>query len=239
MAGCPVIAIFNDATSDLSLKSTLRYFQRICDHGSVKKSDAPDTSERRRRALQAYINAHHLVRSTWAREAGVSETSLRWFLSGKTRSLNEETYRKLAANRKVPIGVLRGEESGIPEVPVRSYVGAGAEVVPFDEDDPIDIVEAPPGMEESEAMVVRGDSGRPMFADGDVLFPAPPSTEIARHIGSVVVLQLRDGRRTLKRLLRGSKKDRWRLISVNPDVPPLEDQIVSWVAPIPWVKRKL
>lgn len=235
----------NDDTARPSCKSTLRFFKRFGDHSAVKKTARSRTTdadaERRRRALLAYMERRGHVRTTWAKAADVSESSLRWFLSGRTQSLNEETYRKLAEHDGVPIGLLRGDDTLPPRVPVRAYVGAGAEIFPFDgvESAVIDYADAPPGMDKSEAMVVRGTSMEPMYRDGDILFPSEPDTNPMRHIGSIVVLQLKDGRRLVKQILRGGKRDRWRLISVNPTVPALEDQLVAWVAPIPWVRRKL
>ncbi|MBR2813449.1 MAG: S24/S26 family peptidase [Reyranella sp.] len=186
----------------------------------------------------------NLVRTTWCKDAGASESTLRWFLSGRTKSMNDITYRKLAAQQNVPVARLRGEKPTVletSEVPVLSYVGAGAEVIPVAGDGPVDHVDVPVGLEKvtSGGYRVRGDSMMPMFADGDVLFPEQHPSPPERRIGSVVIADLGDGRRLVKKLLRGSKPGRWNLLSVNPSEPAFEDQIVLRVAGLPWIKRKI
>jgi len=209
----------------------------------VKKTADEIEADRLRKALQDFMDSRGLVRTTWCKDSGVSESSVRWFLSKRTSSLNDKTYRKLAANQNVPIAVLRGEappKPDAPETPIRSYVGAGAEIVPFDGDEPIDYVSPPPGTSVAAGCyVVRGDSMRPMFNDGDILFPEPHPVPPDQRVGSVVILDLKDGRRLVKKLLRGARRDRWTLISVNPDEPPIEDQIVLRCVAIPWVNRKI
>jgi phage repressor protein C with HTH and peptisase S24 domain len=207
----------------------------------VKKHASDVEVERLRKALTAFMESRGLVRTTWCKASGVSESSVRWFLSGRTRSLNDATYRKLAANQNVPVAVLRGEEIALTRtLPIRSYVGAGAEVIPFDDDPPIDTVALPDWSDlASEGYVVRGDSMRPMFHDGDVLFPQRYASSPDRHVGGIVLVELKDGRRLVKKLMRGARSGRWTLLSVNPDEPPLQDQQVVRAAGIPFVKRKL
>lgn len=229
-----------------SLKSTLRYLKRFCDPVGVKKhaSSTDAEVERRRKALRDFMASREppLVRTTWCKAAGVSESSVRWFLSGRTRSLNDATYRKLAAAQNVPVALLRGEPvaSGPIRIPIRSYVGAGAEVIPFDDDPPIDAVVLPDWATlATEGFIVRGQSMAPMFADGDVLFPERDPAPPDKRLGQVVLLDLKDGRRLVKKLLKGATRGRWTLISVNPEEPPMQDQIVVRAAAIPLVKRKL
>lgn len=207
----------------------------------MKKTASDIEVERLRGALQKFMDDEGLVRTTWCKESGVSESSVRWFLAGRTRSLNEATYRKLAINRNVPVAALRGEmPAGPARISIRSYVGAGAEVIPFDDDPPIDSIAAPDWSQLSpEGYLVRGDSMVPMFHDGDILIPERHPSPPERHVGGVVLIELKDGRRLVKKLLRGAKRGRWNLISINPEEPPLQDQVVVTVAAIPIVKRKL
>lgn len=197
--------------------------------------------ERLRKALRDFMTGRNLVRTTWCKAAGVSESSVRWFLSGRTRSLNDATYRKLAANQNVPIAVLRGEEAGERDIPIRSYVGAGAEIVPFQGDEAVDYVTVPAGLAPlvGGGYRVKGDSMVPMFHDGDVIFPEPHPAPPEKRIGSVVIADLKDGRRLVKKLIRGSKRGRYTLLSVNPAEPAFEDQIVVSVAALPWVNRRI
>lgn len=234
----------HDNTLTKSLKSTLRCFPRFCDPADVKKhAHSTDAEvERLRKALVDFMASRELVRTTWCKAAGVSESSVRWFLSGRTNSLNEATYRKLAAQQNVPIAILRGETiaSGPIRIPIRSYVGAGAEVIPFDDDPPIDSVALPDWATlASEGFIVRGQSMAPMFSDGDVLFPERDPAPPDKRLGQVVLIDLKDGRRLVKKLIKGATRGRWTLISVNPEEPPMQDQVVVRAAAIPLVKRKL
>jgi len=153
------------------------------------------------------------------------------------------TWEMLAAgatkllHREVTVAELQGERAAPLEIDVVSTVGAGAEVFPIDGDRAVDTVEAPPGFVGS-AMVVRGDSAVPMFEDGDVLFVAPSHKDPARFVGKVVVVQVKDGPRMVKRLLRGRSKSRFDLQSINPAAALLADRQIVEVAAIHWVKKR-
>jgi phage repressor protein C with HTH and peptisase S24 domain len=124
-------------------------------------------------------------------------------------------------------------------VPVRSYVGAGDEVFIIPEDEqPIDWVEPPPGMEGAEATIVRGRSGMPLYHDGDVLYHRRVVHDPIAFRGEVVVAQVKNGRRFVKLLERGKRKGLFNLVSINPAFPPLEDQHLDWIGPIEWVRKR-
>jgi phage repressor protein C with HTH and peptisase S24 domain len=125
-----------------------------------------------------------------------------------------------------------------PQVAIRSYVGAGEEIMPIDEDALIDFVPAPPGMEGAEATLVRGRSMVPLYHDGDVLFHRRMELDPARLRDEVVVAQVKDGHRFVKLLRLGSRKGLFTLVSINPDHKPIRDQALSWVAPIEWVRKR-
>lgn len=134
-------------------------------------------------------------------------------------------------------GDKRGERGAT--VPVRSFVGAGDEVVIVAEDaEPIDWVEPPPGMPDFEATIVRGRSGLPLFHDGDVLYHGRTVKDPAPFRGEVVVAQVRGGKRFVKVLERGNSRGQFNLVSINPAFPDLEDQQLDWIAPIEWVRKK-
>ena len=63
----------------------------------------------RRRALQAFIDARGVSLNAWAKAAGIRESGPRAFLKGETKSLNLDTYDKLADAANVPVSVLLGE----------------------------------------------------------------------------------------------------------------------------------
>lgn len=196
----------------------------------------------RRRALQDFMIVHKLSARTLCKAAGLSPTVVTQFLNDPTRDMIARTWEKLAAGASKELGrdigaaELQGERGPL-EIEVVSYVGAGAEVFPIDGDRALDAVEAPPGFVGS-AMIVRGDSGVPMFEDGDTLFVAPSHKNPARFVGKVVVVQVKDGPRLVKRLLRGGARNRFDLQSINPAAAVLADRHVVEVAAIHWVKKR-
>lgn len=67
-------------------------------------------ASRRRSALQAFIDSRGARQlNAICTRAGVSESAVRGFLKGKSRSLNQETYDKLAQSEGVPVALLLGE----------------------------------------------------------------------------------------------------------------------------------
>lgn len=199
--------------------------------------------EQRRYALQAFMDSNELAPKAWCRAAGLSEGALWPFLVGKrTNALGDDTYEALAeaatdiVGRKVRAGELRGEPPRDAKIPLQHYVGAGDEVHIFDGDLAIDYVEAPPGFSTAAAAIVRGDSMRPTFDHGDVLFfriiEKPPKDPPMRP----VIVKVKDGPLLVKKLLPGSKRGRYHLLSINPLTPALTDQPIESIARIGWIK---
>lgn len=130
-----------------------------------------------------------------------------------------------------------------PQTPIRHYVGAGDEVHLVDGDDTIDSTEAPPGFgwETGAACIVRGESMRPIYDPGDLLFfrhRRDPPTSSKDLPARPVIVQVAGGRLFVKKLLPGSKKGRFHLLSINPLTAPLQDQPVESFAYIEWVKPR-
>lgn len=196
----------------------------------------------RRRVLQAFIDRNKLKVQTWTTASGLSEAGVRSFLAGRAESMSDRTYAKLAAGatklleRPIDASALRGDPPPLIEIQIHHFVGAGDEVHLIDGDDGFDYTEAPPGFSEGGAAIVRGDSGRPMFEDRDVLFwkhqERPPKEATKRP----VIAHLEDGRLFVKKLLPGPVKGFYHLLSVNPITPVLTDQKVASIARIGWIK---
>jgi phage repressor protein C with HTH and peptisase S24 domain len=181
----------------------------------------------------------------WETESGVGEGTLRKFRDGPNRSMSNETYEKLAAGatrklgRPVLAAEIRGEADVPVQVPLRSYVGAGDEVIVLPTDDPpIDWVQAPTGMRDAEATEVRGRSMVPAYHDRDVLFHRRLEVDPLRYRDEIVVVQVKNGRRYVKVVLPGTRKGRFHLVSINPAYAPIEDQVLEWVGPIEWFHRR-
>jgi phage repressor protein C with HTH and peptisase S24 domain len=193
------------------------------------------------------MKKHHLTANAWAGLAGVSEGTIRNFLKGGEHgsdSMSDRVYSLLANAIGETVPALQGEEvaqarASDETVPVRSFIGAGDEIVVLQPDgEPIDWTAAPPGMEGAEATQVRGRSMIPLYHEGDLLFHNRQGLDPSHYIGEVVALQVKGGKRFVKLLQRGSRRGRYTLVSVNPAFPPMEDQQIEWVGPIEWVRKK-
>lgn len=202
----------------------------------------PYSADARRRVLQAFIDRNRLKVQTWTTAAGLSESVVRHFLAGASDSMSDRTYTRLAAGasrlleRSIDASALRGDRPPTIQIPVFHYIGAGDEIFLIEGNDPLDRTEAPPGYEEGGAGVVRGDSMRPLYEDGDFLFwrhlERPPKTVPRR----AVIVKVDNGPLYVKRLLPGTSKGLFHLVSVNPITPILQDQDVEAIARIGWVK---
>ena len=91
--------------------------------------------------------------------------------------------------------------------------------------------------EKGSAVVVRGESMMPIFQPGDVLFfrlrEDPPKKDLPLR---AVIVQIADGPLYLKKLLPGTKRGLFHLISVNPNTPVILDADVESIARVGWVK---
>lgn len=196
-----------------------------------------------RAALASFQAETGLQDFPWEKASGVGEGTLRRFRKGQNRSMGPSTYAKLATGaaqllgRPVNPAQLRGEASLLRLVDVLGKVGAGAQVLPFAADGPIDQVEAPPRFEDGVALIVEGDSGAPMFHDGDVLFIGAGRRDVSAFIGKVAVVQVKGGPRLVKVILRG-RKGTYDLLSINPAAGVLTDQPIAEVAAIEWIHRR-
>lgn len=127
------------------------------------------------------------------------------------------------------------------QVPLVGYIGAGAEIYPFN-DAPLggglDQVEPPP--HECRALVaveVRGDSMFPAYREGDLIYYARDGAALDEAaIGAECVVKVSDGATYVKTLMRGSRANLWTLLSYN--TPPLENVAIEWAAPVLWVDKR-
>lgn len=203
----------------------------------------PYNADARRRVLQGFLDRNRLKVQTWTKAAGMSESVVRHFLEGRSESMSDRTYARLAAGatklleRAIDPSALRGDPPPAAEVPIHHYVGAGDQVFPIDgNDDAIDYTEAPPGYQDGGAAIVRGESMRPLFEPGDIVFwrrLERPPTEATKR---AVIVQVKDGPLLLKKVLPGTKKGFYYLLSLNPTTPVMNDQPVEAIARIGWVR---
>ncbi len=205
--------------------------------------------EQRRRVLREFMQQRGLNTYAWATEAGISEGTIRNFLKGGEHgsdSLSDRTYELLARAADVQVSDLRGEKPAAAaaddddeKVAIRSFVGAGDEIISLGDDEPpIGYTAAPPGLDMVEATEVRGLSMLPLYRPGDLLFHHRMAIDPLELRDEVAVMQTKGRKRYVKLIQPGTKKGTFRLVSINPLYPPIEDQVLAWVAPIVWVRKK-
>lgn len=129
-------------------------------------------------------------------------------------------------------------DTDLPTIPVEFYIGAGAMVAAFDDQWPLEWVVVPPGDASVKgAAIVRGTSQLPALRDGDVVFWGDSSNDPSAFLGLECVCTLVDGRQLVKRVIAGSKRGLYTLLSHNDD--PILDAEIAVAAPVLWVKRSL
>ena len=146
-------------------------------------------------------------------------------------------------NSKYLASILRALNlSDLPQkvmIPVVGYIGAGAEVLAIDDHmkgDGLEFVEAPPGMLNGIALIVRGNSMSPVYKDGYTIFIEKTLFSIESLVGDDCYVQLADGRCFLKTLHYGSKPGTFTLLSYN--APPIENTVVERAYPIAFIKPR-
>lgn len=147
---------------------------------------------------------------TYARAFGVVET---WLLTG------------------------RGSPTSARRVPLFGTVGAGETVVPVTPDNAT-MIDAPADLEEGAAVIVHGDSMRPVYRPGDVLFfSRRERPDYSTLHGQDCIVQLAEAEAVyVKTLFKGRKAGLYRLRSYA-TMQDMEDMRIDWAAPVEWVKR--
>jgi len=112
------------------------------------------------------------------------------------------------------------------------YVGAGAEILPFDDHSPgsLEEVEILPGVPEDAALViVRGNSMYPRYFENEMLLYVRRMDDPRDHVGKECVVALDDGRMLVK-MLRRANGGLFNLESWN--APLIEGVAIQWAAPV-------
>jgi transcriptional regulator with XRE-family HTH domain len=192
--------------------------------------------------LERMLTATGLTPSELARAAKLTPSTLTRFLNSPVRhTLSARTLSKLSAYSgvAVPLGVLPALPPG--GVPVVGHIGAGEQVLPFDDgatDTGLEHVDAPPGAEPGTvAVVVRGSSMFPAFWDGDVLYYSRDAGFDRQHcLYNECIVKLLDGPIYIKRVMPGSQPGVYTLLSYN--APPLLDVVIEWAAPVQFQDKR-
>jgi hypothetical protein len=159
-----------------------------------------------------------------------------------TRPPEQAVVRKYARAFAVDfIWLLTGE--GAPKrrhaARIAGRIGAGAEILPEFEQAPPEgffEVEAPFTLpDDALAFEVEGESMLPRYDPGDVIVCWKEGSDAEALLGWEAAVRTHDGRRFLKRILRGSKRGLYDLESHNS--PTIHDVKIEWVAGIAAVIR--
>lgn len=133
-----------------------------------------------------------------------------------------------------PAYVMFGGEP--PKVAVAGYVGAGAEVIPFDDFSKgagLSQVRCPENLNPggTVAVQVRGDSMSPGIENGWILYYSrEPEADAAAAIGRLCIVRLEDGRSMVKHVRQGPRPGLFNLLSVN--APLIEGIKLEWASPV-------
>lgn len=124
-------------------------------------------------------------------------------------------------------------------VPVMGRIGAGAEILPEDEQVPPEglyEIETPfPIPEDAVAFEVHGESQWPRYDDGDIIICWRQGVSIDDVLGCEAAVKTATGHRYLKRVLKGAEAGTFDLESHN--APPIRGVKLTWVAAIQSVIR--
>lgn len=165
-----------------------------------------------------------------AARAGTNQSTVDRLERGQTTNSKhlESIFLALNINRKQTL-----------TIPVIGYVGGGQEVLAIDDHAKgagIEEIDAPPGVENGIALVVRGSSMAPRYEDGDYIVIEKVFLDLQSLIGRTCYVKLTDGRCYLKTLAAGSRPGRYTLLSINgPDIP---DVTLEQAFPVAWVKPR-
>lgn len=162
--------------------------------------------------------------------AGTNQPTVDRIERGETRNSKYLNQIKIALNLT---------ESQSVRLPVVGYIGGGQEVLAIDDHmmgAGIDEIEAPAGVDNGIALIVRGDSMSPKYDDGDIVVVEKVFLDLSSLLGRTCYVKLADGRCYLKTLALGSRPNRYNLLSANG--PAIVDVVIEHAYPIAWVKPR-
>jgi transcriptional regulator with XRE-family HTH domain len=192
----------------------------------------PVTLRGMRNRLKEFREAAGLSQEQLAEMTGTTRQQISRLEKG-SRKLSQEWATRLGGVLERTAGELFGDQLPPKRVRLNGYVGGGEEINVLDGNDaPLGYVPLPLTIKRPAAVVVRGDSMAPQFENGDIIYYEQEELAPEQIVDEACVVQLVSGTIYVKRLLPASGKGRYHLISVNPNVAPIQDQAVAWAARI-------
>lgn len=193
------------------------------------------TIDSRRAAFNAWVAAHGPTVADVARRAGVPQTTLYSYASGKSQSLKGITQEKIASAYRVRVEDLFGSAPAVhPDIGVWGKIGARAEIYPLTDyiSDPMYQVQLPATLDQDEEYVafeIEGYSMPPAEPGWLVVFRKIEVTP-DDLLNAPCLVDTKDGRRLFKRLRKGYAPGRYNLESWDGS-PVIEDVEILTVLP--------
>jgi transcriptional regulator with XRE-family HTH domain len=154
---------------------------------------------------------------------------------------DEGALQRLSALTDLPPAWFRYGDEAVGQarraLVIAGHVGAGGEISIGDGIASGETIEAPVCEAMSAvAVIVRGDGLYPVYQDGDVIFYAREGNEDeAAFLGRECVVKLLKGPTVLRRVMRGSQRGSYLLLSGN--ASPMDNARLEWASPVLWIKR--
>lgn len=180
--------------------------------------------------LRARRNTLEWTQQQAADAAGVPQQVIDRLERGLTR------HSKYLNNILIAYGISSDENVRLPVV---GYVGGGQQVYAIDDHvkgDGLEHIDAPPGVENGIALIVRGSSMAPRYRDGDYVVIEKIVYDITSLIGDDCYVKLADGRCFLKTLAAGTQPGRYTLVSI--DGTSIPDALVEQAYPVAWIRPR-
>jgi len=190
--------------------------------------------------LKELRDARDMTVEDMAEATGLSASYVSRLENGE-RNLSVKNLNLFASALEVePAAILASVEPRKANVvAVMGRIGAGAEILPEDEQIPPEglyEIETPfPLPEEALAFEVTGDSMWPRYDPGDIIICWRQGVHVDEVLGWEAAIKTTSGKRFLKRVLRGAENGTYDLESHN--AQPIRGVQIEWVAAIQSVIR--
>lgn len=196
----------------------------MCDFTPMSE---PFDIEAVRSSVQRHMDRIGIKRKPLAKQSGLGETAIRDLFNPDRKFVRADTLVKLAEYFETTVDELSGREP----VYLLGSIGAGGEILFFEDDVP-EVVPRPaftPGR--LMALRVVGDSMLPRYDDGDVVYVRRDHDGVLpEYIGDYCAVHTADGGTFLKILSPGTEPNRYTLRSLN--AKDMENVEVIWASPV-------
>ncbi len=177
--------------------------------------------------------AQGLTLEAVAKRAGTTNQQIQRLETGQRRLTIDWLERVAEALQCHPVALLGAWEAD--RITVTGSIGQNGEVRLF-ERERVDTQRLPLQSGALAGLIVRGNALLPRYGDGDVIFFTPGENKKPEiFLGNECVVRLQFGRHLLRRVIHGSRKTVFTLITHNALEMP--DVVIEWAEPVRWVKR--